>query len=200
MNFQSHNVYVLGMDISPKSCGLYLTNLDFSVKVPRYVDLGSPGKILREEVWDNEDALWTLMSAIQGLCGNIVPVLSVIEDYAFGRPNLATSSGERGGVARLTASKLLRKPSQIIEIMPTTLKKFILGKGSGVHKPEIIKEMNALGFPCGTEHEADSGVLALIGVYLLRNGRFLENYRREVVGMLRNKYKIQLKQVIKDLV
>lgn len=104
------------------------------------------------------------------------PELVVIEGYAFGaRGSMVFSIGELGGVLRLL---LYQKSIKTVEIPPTTLKKFVCGKGN-VKKNILIKEVyKKWGIDFDDDNLADAYGLARIGSVIVNKSK-LKKYERE---------------------
>jgi Holliday junction resolvasome RuvABC endonuclease subunit len=80
-----------------------------------------------------------------------------IEGYAFGS-QMANMLGELGGMVKLTLFKLGHYP---LIIPPTTLKKYVTGKGQGVSKSQIMLQVyKKWGVEFSDDNAADSFALA----------------------------------------
>lgn len=96
-----------------------------------------------------------LDKALENLDG--IPTLVAIEGYAFGAFAGRERLGEWGGVLRLN---LFKKHIPFIEIPPTTLKKYVTGKGNAKKNQMLLSVYKKWGTSCKTDDEADSYALA----------------------------------------
>ena len=179
------NRFSLGMDISARNCGLALISLDLSVVIAKTLDLGP---ITPE---GDIDSLWFLLNSVQSFCVEAPPEIAVIEDYAFASKHRVAWHGERGGVAKLAAGKFLKDHCKVLPIQIHNVKKFATGSGSWASGKTPLQEyVTSLGFEFKTEHEADALVLALIGVYFLRNRLNLPKHQKHIIDELRSNWGI----------
>ena len=83
-----------------------------------------------------------------------------IEGYAFGS-QMANMLGELGGVVKLTLYEI--GPYYPLIVPPTTLKKYVTGKGQGVSKSQILLHVyKKWGVELNDDNAADSYALAHI--------------------------------------
>jgi Holliday junction resolvasome RuvABC endonuclease subunit len=106
----------------------------------------------------------------------------VIENNAFNAVGLAKSVlAELNGIIKFW---LWRRKIDYVLVAPTTLKKFILGKGKG-DKSFIVREVyKTYGLDAGTDDEADACVLAHIGACLIGAEEPRNQAQREVLSRL----------------
>lgn len=91
----------------------------------------------------------------------IQPAVIVIEGYSFGSPNRAHPLAEFGGLLRW---HLLEHTSRVYECSPSSLKRFVTGKGSGnkaVVQAYVQKRWNRI---FESDDEADAYGLCRIGM------------------------------------
>jgi hypothetical protein len=99
--------------------------------------------------------------------------LVVIEGYSHGHSHQAANLCELGGILRyLIVSDhanlcYVEQAPRIIEVPPTTLKKYITGKGNGDKTPMIAKLAATYGVQFETNDEYDAYGLYLIGLALI---------------------------------
>jgi len=79
--------------------------------------------------------------------------LAVIEGYAFGRPNGMAALGELGGVVRVA---LAEQGVAIVEIPPSSLKKYAAGKGNADKQLVLTEAVRRLGYEGSSNDEADA--------------------------------------------
>ena len=106
----------------------------------------------------------------------------VIENNAFNAVGRAKSGlAELNGIIKFW---LWRRKIQYVLVAPSTLKKFILGKGQG-EKSFVIREVfKAYGLNATTDDEADACVLAHIGACLIGREEPRNQAQREVLFTL----------------
>jgi crossover junction endodeoxyribonuclease RuvC len=79
--------------------------------------------------------------------------LTLIEGYAFARPNQAHQIGELGGVVRL-ALHTRRVP--YVEVAPAALKKLATGKGNAGKELVLVEAVKRLGYSGADNNQADA--------------------------------------------
>src|SRR5215208_872303 len=106
----------------------------------------------------------------------------VIENNAFNAIGRAKSGlAELNGIVKFW---LWRRKIEYVLVAPTTLKKFILGKGKG-DKSLILREVyKSYGLNATTDDEADACVLAHIGACLIGREEPRNQAQREVLFTL----------------
>lgn len=106
----------------------------------------------------------------------------LIENHAFNAIGRAKSVlAKLNGIVEFW---LWHRQIPYILVAPTTLKKFILGKGKG-DKSFIVREVfKAYGLDAGTDDEADACVLAHIGAYLTGTEEPRNQAQRDVLFTL----------------
>lgn len=192
-------VFCLGLDISQRNCGIYLIPISLDISLCRYktLDLGErlkyPGA--------NEEALHILYSSLISFCLGKCIAVTCIEDHAFdARHSMSLAFGaERVGVAKLICSKFLGQDSLIVPVASGTVVKFAANGHSKRNridrKEKIQKGLVNLKILYDSQHTADAAMLALIGVFLVRNNRILSKNKKEVITNLRKKYAGELKKL-----
>lgn len=175
------DIHSLGLDISPRNCGLSLINFRAELVDSIYLDLGE----LNPYNGDNERSLYLLSHKIKEICLGRKVVVSCIEDYAFNKPHRVSWNGERVGVAKLTLSCDLKSTPYIFPISPTTVKKFA---GPGKGKDPTRNFCRWAKWEMKTDHQEDAAVLAMMGICLYRNFRWMNKKQRECIRDLRNKF------------
>lgn len=87
-----------------------------------------------------------------------------LEGYSYGSRNGGEFLGELGGILRRRLMLLDRAP--ILEVAPTTLKKFITGKGSGKKTAVIARIASEFGHTFDTDDEFDAFGLGLMAKFI----------------------------------
>lgn len=114
--------------------------------------------------------------------GNVSDI--ALEGYAYGREFGVAQSGELGGAVKLALYKtkgLTRGKFPLI-VAPTSLKKYITGKGTGVQKNQILLNVyKKWGVEFTDDNAADS-----YGLAHLVSGMGKYEYEREIYDKLNN--------------
>jgi crossover junction endodeoxyribonuclease RuvC len=112
-----------------------------------------------------------------------VPKLCLIEGYAFGAKGASVVTlGEFGGILR---DRICGFADATIEVPPTTLKKFITGKGN-CKKLDVVSALSAkYGIAFKTDNHADAFGLAQLGRAVLGYMELTNNHQREAVEVVR---------------
>ena len=92
--------------------------------------------------------------------GELHPALVVIEGYAYARPNQQAAIGELGGVIRLALHKW---GGDWIVVPPTSLKKFVTGKGNAPKDRVMMDAYKRFEIDVPTTDECEALCLALMG-------------------------------------
>lgn len=123
----------------------------------------------------NSDRLVYIYDTINELVDEYKPEYAAIEGYAYGGIGRTFSMAEAGGVFRLA---LAQKNIPTVEIPPTTLKKYITGKGNA-DKSLIKKTIHSLfDVKIKTHDEVDAFALAVTGLdYFNNEVSKLESFR-----------------------
>lgn len=92
------------------------------------------------------------------------PTITCIEGYSMGsRSGQAFSIGELGGVIRLMLHQWQRPYK---DVAPTSLKKFVTGKGSAMKDEVMMHVFKRWGWEAGDNNQADAYGLARIAWHL----------------------------------
>jgi Holliday junction resolvasome RuvABC endonuclease subunit len=118
--------------------------------------------------------------------------LVIIENNAFNAIGRAKSVlAELNGIVKFW---LWRRKIEYVLVAPSTLKKFVLGKGKG-EKSFVVREVfKAYGLDAGTDDEADACVLAHIGACLIGAEEPRNIAQREVLFTLTGEKKKKSKK------
>jgi Holliday junction resolvasome RuvABC endonuclease subunit len=102
-----------------------------------------------------------------------------IEGYAFGS-QMANMLGELGGLVKVTLHE--RGPYYPLIVPPTSLKKYVTGKGQGISKSQILLHVyKKWGIDINDDNAADSYALAH-----LVSGRHSLAYEKEIYAKLQD--------------
>lgn len=129
-----------------------------------------------------------IRESISGIINSYSPNLIILEGYAFGRINQAHQLGELGGVIRvLLYENGFKEGRDLFIIPPTTLKKFVLGKGIG-KKELILKEVyKRWNFDTDSNNIADAFALSQLGGCILNQEEYnvLNKSQKEVIDKIK---------------
>lgn len=116
------------------------------------------------------------------------PSLVVIEHYSFSSNNRSHHDlVELGCLLRLWAGDMIGDHGSIVEVAPTTLKKFVIGKGGGAGTGKnkmALATFKRWGVEFQTDDECDAYGLARIGLCLMRWAVAENKAQEEVVELL----------------
>lgn len=102
--------------------------------------------------------LWILERVVEATAG---ADLTILEGYAFARPNQAHQIGELGGVIRL-GLHVRRRP--FVAINPSTVKKLATGSGNAKKELVLAEAIRRLGYTGSSTDEADASWLLQVGL------------------------------------
>lgn len=191
---------ILGIDLSLSGTGLALLSPEQSAidKVSRRIPPALPQikqstegmfylGILVSPTPTDIFARWDLIRQTVGLCAQ-EETRVLIEGYAFSA-HMAYSRAiaELGGIVRYHLRELGQRP---IEVAPTSLKKFIAGKGNA-EKNTIVKEVyKRWGVDLSSDNLADAFGLAKIGQYWDAEPQWLTDFQIEVLETVKKPPKV----------
>lgn len=146
---------ILGLDLSIASTGWALA----VNREPRAT--GTFGS--RYGADDRIKRLQELRAKLIGVVESTKPDVCLIEGYSFGSMSRAVYQvGEWGGVARLVLYDAWPVPAQTIEIPPSSVKKFVTGKGNADKSQMAIKVYKRWKVDFETSDEVDAFALAMM--------------------------------------
>ncbi|MFA7191056.1 MAG: crossover junction endodeoxyribonuclease RuvC [Dehalococcoidales bacterium] len=112
--------------------------------------------------------------------------LVFLEGYAFARANQAHQMGELGGVLRVM---FLEMGIKVIEVAPSTVKKFATGKGNAKKEDIAVAVYKRWKFEADTNDEIDAYCLLQIGLAYMNRVNGLTAFQREVIDGLKKEKK-----------
>jgi crossover junction endodeoxyribonuclease RuvC len=165
---------IVGID--PSLTGLAVCLMGERLHVDRFTS--KPAKTLRGRIRRYNILRTSVISMIA--CAR--PGLIVIEGYSYGsRQSQANTLGEFGGLLR--ASLLLLCP--VVEVAPSTLKKFATGKG-GANKTQVVAAITKrYGVQFDTDDEYDAYGLMQLGRCVAGQIEPVTTAQREAVDVVR---------------
>ncbi len=102
---------------------------------------------------------WFYDSMIR-LLATEMPLLVVVEGYAYARGNQQAAMGELGGVVRLALHKW---GGDVVVVPPSSLKKFVTGKGNAPKDKVMMEAYKRFEIDVPTTDECEALCLALMG-------------------------------------
>lgn len=183
---------VAGLDPGLRSFGLCLYDLDTGDVRTASVGDKTPAKSLLGRL-DRYDRIIAQVLAFLRTDGpegrGEDPQLIAIEGYSFGSTGNAFAwTCECGGILRHMLVRQCRY--EVVEIAPTTLKKFIIGKGGGKGTDKTgmaLATFKRYGVEFGTSDETDAYGLARIAACLVGAEKPATTFQREVIAKLKEK-------------
>lgn len=155
--FYGGRMKVLGIDPSLTSTGVCRLNRD-QYEVSCIKIKGSDG-VAR---------LWALKQRVLQQLQDFRPDLVVIEGYSFGSKGRGVFQlAEWGGVLRLA---LYESGFRTLEVPPTSLKKYVTGKGNSPKEQMILGAYKKFGVEFASNDECDAYCLARLGRDVQLNG------------------------------
>jgi crossover junction endodeoxyribonuclease RuvC len=167
-------VKVIGLDMSITCSGITIIDGD----IMRVSTVPTKPEKARHDIERYAGIVETVLQRI----GDVSDTLIFIEQYAFSASGQVTRIAELGGILRYSLFYRVGLPfNRLFEVSPPTLKKFILGKGSG-KKEQIIKEVyKRYGYDAKFSDEADAICLAKIGELLVNDIEGATKWQKESV-------------------
>lgn len=159
-------IHVVGCDQSLTHTAIHRAKVDFGARLIAF--FGEPSSI-RGELSKFSSALERLdamEAAFTAKLRQSEPGLLVIEGYSFGsRDSHAHSLGELGGAFRLAAYRL---GWSVLAVPPSTLKKFVSGRGDTKKDGMRMEVLAKLGYTSTDDNDADARALVCFGIEWLR--------------------------------
>lgn len=159
-NSSGSNYYV-GLDLSLTGTGV--TILKDSTHVCSTTIRSRPPKVATPEA-EIERLNIIIESVVEYLKKGLgeAPRLVVIEGLAFSARN-TTAVMQLAGLSYMTRSRLLKEEWPFLVVAPTTLKKYITGKGNSPKELMLLEVYRRYGIAFLDNNQCDSFGLALIG-------------------------------------
>lgn len=163
--------------------------LDLSLTGTGVVILDRAGSPVHAETisckFQGMERLAFIRGSVASLLSRHSPLLTCVEGYSFSsRQSHAHALGELGGVIRL----LLHRNGFIYhDIPPSTLKKFVTGKGNAMKDEVMMNVYKRWGFEAKDNNQADAYGLARISLALEDEDDKLIAPQREVIKALEKK-------------
>lgn len=166
--------YSIGFDLSLTGTGVVVLNKNDKLEY---------SNTLKNKV-RGEERLSLIRDELDALLSIFPQALVCVEGYAMGiRTGQSFSIGELGGVIKLMLWEQ-KIPFHIVS--PTSLKKYVLGKGVGDKDMVIMNVYKRWGFEADTSDEADAYVLAKIASSISFPIEDLPKYQAEVIDVVLN--------------
>ena len=144
----------VGIDQSYSGFAMTLLGADNSYKttVAKFDSAGV------ERLYEIQLHMQAVLSSVEGYVRDVA-----MEGYAYGREFGVAQSGELGGAVKLALyrTKDIGKGTHPMIVAPTTLKKYVTGKGTGVQKNQMLLNVyKKWGVEFSDDNAADSYGLA----------------------------------------
>lgn len=125
----------------------------------------------------------TLANKVLAFINKTNPDLILIEGYAFSaRGASVVTMGEFGGVLRY---HILKHGAKVIEVPPTTLKKFVTGKGNASKLEVVSKLSSKYQVEFFTDNHADAYGLMMLGKCVMGLSNPSTKIENEVVELVK---------------
>ncbi|MEQ8636874.1 crossover junction endodeoxyribonuclease RuvC [Gimesia maris] len=154
------SVTVLGIDPSLTNTGLCCGGSEYPIVETWSVNYEIPKGDKISDIIPRVNRLNYLQRELDEVIQRTTPDLIVIEGYGHESKRMATTA-EWGGLLRWT---ILNHTEDVIEVAPTLLKKFVLGKGTGNKDQVLLQVYKRWGVESDNSDEADAYVLYRIGL------------------------------------
>lgn len=148
---------VVGLDISTKT-GMVILDENLNVLLAKELNI----KVYKSNL-DRANKMSFLVMENLNLPQYKRPGLVVLEGYGYSNTNTLVTLAEIGTAIRLS---LLRNNIRMVDVPPTSLKKFITGKGTSQKDSIMLEIYKRWGFESETNNIADAFGLAMVGVAL----------------------------------
>jgi len=124
-----------------------------------------------------------LCAYMTGLTDRVGPGVAFVEGYSFGARREQQSLGEWGGQLRLT---MLDLGWDIVEVPPSTLKKYVTGKGTAEKDGMRMEVLKRWKYESTDNNDADAYALMRMGLDWVRwtNGEVVTKALAETLGKL----------------
>lgn len=169
----------IGLDLSLVATGLSI--LDDDELIHSCVIKSKP---LGLRPVDEVVRLTTIVEKIMEIIDEHGPKVVVIEGIAFGVQK-TTALAQLASLNYLVRAALLERSIQFIICAPTTLKRFITGKGNSQKDHVMMEVYKRYGIEALTNDIADAVVLAKIGSMLLGCTKPMAEYQKETIDLLK---------------
>lgn len=110
--------------------------------------------------------------------------VAVIEGLAFMARN-STALTQLSGLSYMVREMLMLSGIKFYIVQPTTLKKFITGKGNGAKDLMLLETYKRYGVSFSDDNECDAYGLARIGEALINEKVKLTKFQEEVIGLIK---------------
>ena len=169
---------VLGIDLSLVSTGISVLSKDVLVHscVVKSKPIG--GRPIDEII-----RLVTIVENIMKIVDKYAPQIVVIEGIAFGVQK-TTALSQLAGLNYLVRAGLLTRSIRFVICAPTTLKRFITGKGNAPKDHVMMEVYKHYGITAFTNDIADAIVLSKIGAMMLGDSKSTVKYQKETTALL----------------
>lgn len=160
---------IIGVDLS-------LTATGFAVKIS--------GEVTHHTISTKQTGMERLDKLVELVNGKVADTdFVVMEDLAFSRN--AAGAKENAGLAYLVRWHLYKRGISYLLVPPTTLKKFVTGKGNAEKSLMLLEVYKRFGVSAANDNEADAVGLLYIGLAFTGQWEPTTDAQREVLATLR---------------
>lgn len=169
---------VLGWDAMQRA---WRTTADFEINLPSLAKTSSMVQRLKR--------CSELNFYIQKALVEHKPKVIAIEGYGYANANSLVTMVELGMVVRMCLLFFPLTPAKLLEVAPTSLKKFVLGKGVGKKEQVMMQVFKRWGYEAKTNNLADAYALAQIAAanYSGLHAPVLTKPQKEVLAVVKTK-------------
>ena len=176
---------VIGLDISLTKTGIAVVKADGLVLHSGLIKSKPTGDTPKDEVIRLTGICRQIFEQLDKTLGKSKPDLVMIENFAFMARN-TTALTQIAGVSYMIRAELVKRNWPFILVAPTSLKKFVTGKGNADKNQMMMMIFKDYTFESLDDNTADSYALAVCGLALL--GKELHKTiepQREVLKLLK---------------
>lgn len=155
------NAFIVGIDPSLAGSAVAIIRADGSHSVKRFASK-SRGTSVRER----NGRYLSVVSRIIEFIGDDDPLVICIEGYSYGSHQGQAALAELGGILR--SDLCVYESAKIFEVAPTTLKKFVTGKGNTDKIAVVAKSLERWDVGFSTSDEFDAFGLAKIAACIAK--------------------------------
>lgn len=175
---------IVGIDLSLTGTGVVVLD-DGSITAKKLIKTKPSGDGPLAET----ERLLTIKEQIKDILEQAKPSLVLIEGLAFAARN-STALVQLSGLNYLIREYLVIKKIPFVIIAPTTLKKFIMGKGAGPKELMLLETYKRYGISFIDNNLCDAFGLTQCGIALMGESKQpLQVHHKEVVKLLSSQYK-----------
>ncbi len=176
---------IVGLDLSLTGTGVVVLD-DGSITAKKLIKTKPSGNDPKAET----ERLLTIKEQIKEVIEQVKPKLVLIEGLAFSARN-STALVQLSGLNYLVREYLVLSKIPFVIVAPTTLKKFIMGKGAGPKELMLLETYKRYGISFLDNNLCDAFGLTQCGLALRGESKKpLQVHEKEVVKLLSSQYQV----------